>query len=177
MDKWEYIDRYCELLNQANEKEAKLEAVVQNWLNGNSEMSSEVLEQLIIEVNDQVAQMRSEAEKYNIEFDRLSKEEKLQQEQLQSSNASKMRLKNMLGVDTSSIVITGGVLSSNANESHLIGREKNAEEVELDKQIALSTLREKVVKNEITLAQASQLKNDIENSYGINNEMSSGRHM
>lgn len=32
MDKWEYIDRYCELLNQANEKEAKLEAVVQNWL-------------------------------------------------------------------------------------------------------------------------------------------------
>lgn len=88
-----------------------------------------------------------------------------------------MRLKNILGVDTSSIAITGGVLSSNANESHLIGREKTAEEVELDKQIALSTLREKVVKNEITLAQASQLKNDIENSYGINNEMSSGRHM
>ena len=83
----------------------------------------------------------------------------------------------MLGVDTSSIVITEGVLSSNENESHLIGREKNAEEVELDKQIALSTLREKVVKNEITLAQASQLKNDIENSYGINNEMSSDRHM
>ena len=83
----------------------------------------------------------------------------------------------MLGVVTSSIVITGGVLSSNANESHLIGREKNAEEVELDKQIALSTLREKVVKNEITLAQVSQLKNDIENSYGINNEMSSDRHM
>ena len=56
-------------------------------------------------------------------------------------------------------------------------RETSAEEVELDKQIALSTLREKVVKNEITLAQASQLKNDIENSYGINNEMSSARHM
>ena len=38
-------------------------------------------------------------------------------------------------------------------------------------------LREKVAKKEITLAQASQLKNDIENSYVINNEMSSGRHM
>ena len=121
--------------------------------------------------------MRSEAENYKIEFDRLSKEEKLKQEQLQSSNAFKMRLRDMIGVDTSSIVITGGFLSSNANESHLIGREKTAEEIELDKQIALSTLREKVAKKEITLAQASQLKNDIENSYGINNEMSSGRHM
>lgn len=177
MGKLEYIDRYCELLDQANEKEAKLEAFVQNWLSGNSEMSSEFLEQLVIKVNDQIAQMRSEAEKYKIEFDRLSKEEKLQQEQLQSSNAFKMRLRDMIGVDTSSIVITGGFLSSNANESHLIGREKTAEEIELDKQIALSTLREKVAKKEITLAQASQLKNDIENSYGINNEMSSGRHM
>lgn len=177
MGKLEYIDRYCELLDQANEKEAKLEAFVQNWLSGNSEMSSEFLEQLVIEVNDQIAQMRSEAENYKIEFDRLSKEEKLQQEQLQSSNAFKMRLRDMIGVDTSSIVITGGFLSSNANESHLIGREKTAEEIELDKQIALSTLREKVAKKEITLAQASQLKNDIENSYGINNEMSSGRHM
>lgn len=177
MGKLEYIDRYCELLDQANEKEAKLEAFVQNWLSGNSEMSSEFLEQLVIKVNDQIVQMRSEAEKYKIEFDRLSKEEKLQQEQLQSSNAFKMRLRDMIGVDTSSIVITGGFLSSNANESHLIGREKTAEEIELDKQIALSTLREKVAKKEIALAQASQLKNDIENSYGINNEMSSGRHM
>ncbi len=177
MGKLEYIDRYCELLDQANEKEAKLEAFVQNWLSGNSEMSSEFLEQLVIKVNDQIAQMRSEAEKYKIEFDRLSKEEKLQQEQLQSSNAFKMRLRDMIGVDTSSIVITDGFLSSIANESHLIGREKTAEEIELDKQIALSTLREKVAKKEITLAQASQLKNDIENSYGINNEMSSGRHM
>lgn len=177
MGKLEYIDRYCELLDQANEKEAKLEAFVQNWLSGNSEMSSEFLEQLVIKVNDQIAQMRSEAEKYKIEFDRLSKEEKLQQEQLQSSNAFKMRLRDMIGVDTSSIVITDGFLSSNANESHLIGREKTAEEIELDKQIALSTLREKVAKKEIALAQASQLKNDIENSYGINNEMSSGRHM
>ena len=177
MGKLEYTERYCELLEQANEKEAKLEAFVQNWLNGNSEMSSEVLEKLIIKVNDQIAQMRFESEKYKIEFDRLSKEEKLQQEQLQSSNALKMRLRDMIGVDTSSVVITGGFLSSNANESHLIGREKTAEEIELDKQIALSTLREKVAKKEITLAQASQLKNDIENSYVINNEMSSGRHM
>ena len=81
-------------------------------------MSSEVLEQSIIKVSDQIAQMRSEAEKYKIEFDRISKEERLQQEQLQSSNA---------------------------NESHLIGREKTAEELELDKQITLSTLIEKVV--------------------------------
>ena len=75
------------------------------------------------------------------------------------------------------MVITGGVLSSNASESHLIGRDKTAEELEIDKQVALTTLRERIAKKEISLAEASQLKNDIESYYGINSEMSSGRHV
>ena len=177
MDKWEYINKYCELVDQANEKEAKLEAHVQKWLAGESALSSDTMENTIVQVNEQVAKMRSEAEKYKMEFDRISKEEHLQQEQLESSKSAEMRLRFQLGVDTDKMVITGGVLSSNANESHLIGREKTPEEIELDKQIALSTLREKVAKTEITLAQASQLKNDIANYYGMNNEMSAGRHM
>ena len=88
-----------------------------------------------------------------------------------------MRLRFQLGVDTDKMVITGGILSSNANESHLTGRDKTPEELEINRQIALTALREKVVKKEVSLAEASQLKNDIENYYGKNNEMSSGRHM
>ncbi len=177
MDKWGYINKYCELLDQANEKEAKLEAFVQKWLDGEYGLSSENMEQTIIQINDQTSQIRAEAEKYKMEFDRISKEEKLEEERLESSKSAQMRLRHQLGVEADKMVITDGVLSSNASESHLIGREKTPEEIELDKQIALSTLREKVAKKEITLAQASQLKNDISNYYGINNEMSSDRHI
>lgn len=177
MDKWGYINKYCELLDQANEKEAKLEAFVQKWLDGEYGLSSENMEQTIIQINDQTSQIRAEAEKYKMEFDRISKEEKLEKERLESSKSAQMRLRHQLGVEADKMVITDGVLSSNASESHLIGREKTPEEIELDKQIALSTLREKVAKKEITLAQASQLKNDISNYYGINNEMSSDRHI
>lgn len=177
MDKWKYIDKYCDLLDQANEKEAKLEAFVQNWLDGKGVLSSENMENTIMKVNDQISQMRAEAEKYKMEFDRISKEEKLKQEQLESSKSAQMRLRYQLGVETDKTIITDGVLSSNASESHLIGREKTPEEIELDKQIALSTLREKIAKKEITLSQASQLKNDISNYYVTNNEMSTGRHI
>ena len=177
MDKFEYINKYCELIQQANEKEAKLESYVQKWLSGESVLSSDTLEQTITTVNDQISQIRTEAEKYKSEFDRVSKEEQLQQEQLESSKTAEMRLKFQLGVDTGKMVITGGILSSNANESHLTGRDKTPEELEIDRQIALTTLREKVAKKEVSLAEASQLKNDIENYYGKNNEMSSGRHM
>ncbi len=177
MDKFEYINKYCELTQQANEKEAKLESYVQKWLSGESVLSSDTMEQTIVTVNDQVSKIRTEAEKYKSEFDRISKEEQLQQEQLESSKSAERRLKFQLGVDTSKMVITGGILSSNANESHLTGRDKTPEELEIDRQIALTTLREKVVKKEVSLAEASQLKNDIENYYGKNNEISSGRHM
>lgn len=177
MNKYEYWNKSCELLEQANEKEAKLEAYVQNWLSGASGLSSDVLEENIIKANDQISQLRSEAEKLKLEFDRLSKEEKLQQEQLESSKTIGMRLRYQLGINTDKMVITSGVLSSNASESHLIGRDKTAEELEIDKQVALTTLRERIAKKEISLAEASQLKNDIENYYGTNSEMSSGRHI
>lgn len=177
MDKFEYINKYCELIQQANEKEAKLESYVQKWLSGESVLSSDTLEQTITTVNDQISQIRTEAEKYKSEFDRISKEEQLQQEQLESSKSAEMRLRFQLGVDTGKMVITGGILSSNANESHLTGRDKTPEELEIDRQIALTALREKVAKKEVSLAEASQLKNDIENYYGKNNEMSSSRHM
>ena len=88
-----------------------------------------------------------------------------------------MRLRYQLSVDTGKMVITGGILSSNANESYLTGRDKTAEELEIDRQVALAALREKVVRKEVSLMEASQLKSDIENYYKRNNEVSPNRHM
>ena len=177
MNKLEYIDEYCDLIQQANEKEAKLEAYVQKWLSGESVLSSDTLEQTITRVNDQISQMRTEAEKYKLEFERISKEEQLKQENIESLKSTEMRLRYQLSVDTGKMVITGGILSSNANESYLTGRDKTAEELEIDRQVALAALREKVVRKEVSLMEASQLKSDIENYYKRNNEVSPNRHM
>ena len=158
MNKFEYIDKYCDLIQQANEKEAKLEAYVQKWLSGESVLSSDTLEQTITRVNDQISQMRTEAEKYKLEFERISEEEQLKQENIESLKSTEMRLRYQLSVDTGKMVITGGILSSNANESYLTGRDKTAEELEIDRQVALAALREKVVRKRSLLNGSISIK-------------------
>ena len=41
-------------------------------------------------------------------------------------------VRNRFGVSPDEVIITGGVLSPNANESHLTGRQKSAEELAQD---------------------------------------------
>lgn len=172
MTKNECLNNYINLIQLISEKEAKREAYIDKWLNGESILSLEAIENTINLVDEQIKKMKEEAQIYLSEFEKITKEEELKEQNLLSSNISKMLLRQKLGVDTSSIVIIDGVLSSNKDKSHLIGREKDEEEIELEKQVALSILREKVVKKEITLIEASKIKNDIENVYGLNNKQS-----
>ncbi len=64
------------------------------------------------------------------------------------------------------LIITGGVLSSNASESHLNARPKTPEELEMERQSALAIIRERVAKKQITLSEAPKLKNDVDITYG-----------
>ncbi|MBE6140242.1 MAG: hypothetical protein E7172_01755 [Firmicutes bacterium] len=64
------------------------------------------------------------------------------------------------------MIITGGVLSSNANESHLTGRNKTPEELEDERTQLLASVREKAMKKEISLAEASKLAQNINIAYG-----------
>ena len=87
------------------------------------------------------------------EYTRLSKEEMLQKEGLISAKRS---VKSQFGVSPDEMVITGGVLSSNASDSHLTGRNKTPEELETDRQYALAEIRTRVANKEISLAEASK---------------------
>ena len=100
----------------------------------------------------------------------------LQKEGLVSAKKS---VKSQFGVSPDEMVITGGVLSSNASESHLTGRNKTPEELEADRQYALAEIRTRVANKEISLAEASKLKNDVNLAYGYGEpiqEMSNGMH-
>ena len=53
--------------------------------------------------------------------------------------------------------IVGGVLSSDAAQSHLIAEEKTKEQMDIEKKQMLDTLKLKVRNGEISLAQASEM--------------------
>lgn len=169
--KSEALGKSMTLHSQACDKEAKLEVFVQKWLNNESELSNESLEQLIDSVNAQVDELKKQAEDASNEWKRLGREISLKENALYSVKAD-------LGMSPDEIVITGGVLSSNASESHLISRRKTPEELEIDRLNALAIIREKLAKKEITLAHASKLRNDLNIAYGysqsVENENKNG---
>lgn len=170
MDKYEYYNKYCDLLKQAEEKEAKLEVLIQKWLAGEGDVNSNIMNRLITSVDEQITKIRDEAQNCKLEYERLFEEEQLQEQKETYAKESEMRLRYQLGIEISKMVIDGGILSSNSSESQLLGRDKTPEELEMDKEIVMNVLREKVSKKEIDLAQASQLKSDIEAYYGKSNE-------
>lgn len=157
--KQEALSLSMTLHSQACDKEAKMESFVQKWLNDESEINNESMQQLLDSVTEQVAELKRQAEAAWKEYKELDSEISLRQNAVYS-------VRTNLGVSPDEIVITGGVLSPNASESHLIGRSKTYEELELDRKIALAKIRTKVATKEITLAQASKLKNDINIAYG-----------
>lgn len=74
------------------------------------------------------------------------------------------RIHSQLGVNPDEIIVTGGVLSSNASESHLLGK-KTREELLEEKNEAFVGIRQMLADRSISLAQASGLKHEIELVY------------
>lgn len=174
MTKEELLNKWNELTLAYTDKEVKLEAYVQKWLDGDSALSAESIQQLIDTATQQIEEAKAAAKQAIEEYTRMSKEEMLRNEGLVSA---KRIVKSQFGVSPDEIVITGGTLSANASESHLTGRNKTPEELEADRQYALAEIRTRVANKEITLAEASKLKSDVNIAYGYeqqNLDMSSG---
>lgn len=81
--------------------------------------------------------------------------------------SARISVKNHFSISPDEVIITGGILSSNANKSHLIGREKTEEELEYERSQLLNNIKLKVMTKEITLAEASKLVQDVNIAYGI----------
>ena len=61
--------------------------------------------------------------------------------------------------------IVGGVLSSDATQSHLIAEKKTEEQMNIEKKQMLDSLKLKVRNGEISLAQASEIVSKINLSF------------
>ncbi len=163
MAREELLKKWDELTSTYTDKEVKLEAFIQRWLDGDSGLSSESIQELIDTVTKQIDELKTAANQAISEYTRLGKEEMLRNEGLVSAKKS---VKSQFGVSPDEMIITGGVLSSDASESHLTGRNKTPEELEADRQYALAEIRTRVANREISLAEASKLKHDVNVAYG-----------
>ena len=114
-------------------------------------------------VNAQIEELKAQANSVNNEYMKICMEESLEEQGLKSA---KMSVRFNLGFSPDEPIITGGVISSNAAESHLIGRQKTQEELAFEREDALAEIRTRVANKQITLAQASKLKNDVDIAYG-----------
>ena len=158
MTRLELLNKSDELTTAWMDKQAKLDNYVQRWLNGEVQMGVEGMQQLVDNASQQIEQLKSQAAQFQKEYMKVAEEEAMRKNAVIS-------VRNNFGVSPDEIIITGGVLSSNANESHLEGRNKTPEELEIEKMQLLASVREKVTKKEISLAEASNLVQKINIAY------------
>ena len=165
MEKIELLNKYAELTETWMDKQAKLDKYIERWLSGEVQMSSEGVQQLVDSANEQIEQLKEAANQAQSEYLRITNEEAMRKNAVTS-------VKNRFGVSPDEIIITDGVLSSNANESHLTGRQKTPEELAYEREQLLSDIKSRVMRKEISLTEASKLAHDVNAAYGVNLETS-----
>lgn len=160
MDTMELLTKYAQLTETWMEKEAKLEVYIENWLDDKLDASLEQMEQFVNNERQQIEQLKKQSEQVQAEYLRIKQEEAMRK------HANDV-VRKEFGTTPGEVIITGGVLSSNPRESHLIGRTKTKEELVQEKEQFLSNIKSRVISKEITLAEASKLSHEVKIAYDM----------
>lgn len=160
MSSRELYQKYLEAEKERFELENKIDVFVQKWANGETTLSTKLVEETVNKGYDRLEDLKQLESQLHTEYMNQDKKEE------EKSHAD-ISVRHNLGVMPSQTEITGGVLSSNANESHLVGQQKTPEQLEQEKNYLLSQIKNKVMNKEISLADASKLTADVNNSYGF----------
>lgn len=164
MNTLDLLNKYEELTEEWMNKYVDLDNYVEQWLNGEIQITSDEIQQFVDKENEQIEQLKIAAAGILQDYSKIIKEEVMRK-------SAKISVKHHFSISPDEVIITGGVLSSNANESHLVGREKNEEELECERSQLLNNIKLKVMTKEITLAEASKLVQDVNIAYGISTQL------
>lgn len=132
-----------------------------------------IIERLKYELDEREKNLISKYKKNAIEVfdDNVTwHQHNIESEEVMRQNTERS-VRHNFGTSPDELVINGGVLSTNASESHLTGRQKTTEELEFERTQLLANIREKVMKKEISLAEASKLVQEINIAYGFDEEI------
>lgn len=165
MNRSEIHKNYLKVAEERLVLEEKIESFIKNWEEGNSSLSSSTIQQIIDKAYERLQELKNLEEKLNTEYwAQIQKEE--------DKKMADISVHHNLGEKPTNIEIVDGVLSSNANESHLIGKQKTPEQLEDERTKLLSDIKSKVMNHEISLAEASKLTNDVNTAYDFYNDSS-----
>ncbi len=160
MDSKEIYKNYLKALGERLELEEKIEKFIERWKNG--------------EINVSTSVIQDATEKNYQRLEDLKKIEKALQESYEKreqmehdKKSADIGIRQNLGEAPSNIEITGGVLGTDASQSHLIGQTKSVEQLQIEKEQMLNNVKAKVQRGELTLAEASNLVNSINTSYNL----------
>ena len=168
----ELYKKYIEARNKRYALENKINDYIEKWKNGETVLSTKSIELAVDKGYERLEDLKKIEESIRQDFDQMSALE-------EQKKAADIGIRSKLGRAPDNMNIVGGVLSSNASESHLIAEKKSDEQMASEKLQMLSELKEKVKNGEISLAQASELSAKINSSfdfYGKEEEIQ-GRHM
>ena len=168
----ELYKKYVEATNERYALENKINEYIEKWKNGETLLSTEQVEKIIEKGYERLEDLKKMEESIHQDFVQMSSLE-------DQKKSADIGIRATLGQSPTNMNIVGGVLSSDASQSHLIAEKKTNEQMDLERQQMLNDLKEKVKSGELSLAQASELSAKINSSFGFydKEEEIKGRHM
>lgn len=163
MNRNEIYKEYLKVLNERIELESKIEDFVERWKNGESCLSNKSIQQAMEKGYERLEGLKKQVESLE---DSLS----LYDQKENDKKMADISVQYHLGQRPTNINVVGGVLSSNANESHLVAEVKSPEQLEQEKNQMLANIKSKVQNGEISLSNASKLTHDVNTAFDYYDE-------
>ncbi len=169
MSKDDILKKWDDLSQIYKAKENQLELMINDWLmtndwlQGHIEMSAEEFEQEASKLSKELDELEIRMNQLIAEHTKMCVEEARKEQELKTSKAAVM---TEFGTNPDEIKVVGGVLSSNPDQSHLMGISKTPEQLEQERESLLATIKDQVMKKAITLGEASKWKHYINTAYG-----------
>lgn len=155
MKRTELLNKIDKLIMNSTIKQVMLDNYIDKWLNGEIDMSVDVVQKLIDKVSEQIDKSKKEITKLQNEYMKMIKEEAFKK-------STSINIIHNFRITPYEPVIADDILSSNANVSYLVEKNKIPNELEYEKNQLLGIIRERVLKKQMSLKEAS-------NSYKIIN--------
>ena len=158
MNSSKLYEQYLLALKQRTEFENKIDEYLKKREKGETVLSDDLVQEALEKGYERLKNLKKIEEEFHNEY--------LKQEQNEETKRSADNsVQHTLGMRPTDINIVDGALSSNANESHLIGESKSLEELEQERQQLLANVKRAVQSGTISLADASRLVNNVNTSY------------
>lgn len=159
----EIYKEYLKTLNERIELETKIEDFVEKWKNGETSLSNESIQQAMEKGYERLEALKKQVESFEASLSLYDQKEN-------DKKMADISVQYHLRERPTNMNVIGGVLSSNANESHLVAEPKSPKQLKQEKNQMLANIKSKVQSGEISLAKASKLTHDVNTAFSYYDE-------